>query len=107
MTGYKWNAYILFFLLDNSFPFTYTFNENDYQYNKNAKENNMRKNKKIDVLLIVMLFIMAVSGFAIPFFRELLWITIVHKMASVLFCILCTMHVLQYKKGKGGKKNVS
>lgn len=67
----------------------------------------MRKNKKIDVLLIVMLLIMAVSGFAIPFFRELLWITIVHKMASVLFCILCTMHVLQYKKGKGGKKNVS
>lgn len=46
MTGYKWNAYILFFLLDNSFPFTYTLNENDYQYNKNAKENNMRKKQK-------------------------------------------------------------
>lgn len=67
----------------------------------------MRKNKKIDVLLIVMLFIMAVSGFAIPFLRELLWINAMHKMSSVLFCILCTMHILQYKKGKGEKKNVS
>ncbi len=46
MTGYKWNAYILFFLLDNSFPFTYTLNENDYQYNKTRRRTICEKTKR-------------------------------------------------------------
>lgn len=45
MTGYKWNAYILFFLLDNSFSFEYTLNENDYQYNKRKGEQYAKKQK--------------------------------------------------------------
>lgn len=67
----------------------------------------MRKNKKIDSILMITMIGMAASGFAIPFLREWFWITALHKLSSVLFCILCTMHVLQYKRVRGGKKNVS
>lgn len=67
----------------------------------------MRKKKRIDLLLIVSMIFMAISGFAIPFLKEMVWIGVGHKMFSILFCILCVMHILQYKRGRGGKKNVS
>lgn len=67
----------------------------------------MRKNKKIDIFLMVSIVCMAVSGFAFPFLQGCIWVSVVHKISSVLFCILCVMHILQYKRGKRGKKNVS
>lgn len=67
----------------------------------------MRNNKKIDILLIVIMILMAISGFLIPVLQSWVWISVVHKISSVLFCVFCMMHILQYKRGRREKKNVS
>ncbi|WP_461809922.1 hypothetical protein [Faecalimonas sp.] len=67
----------------------------------------MRNNKKIDILLIVIMILMAVSGFLIPVLKSWVWISVVHKISSVLFCVFCMMHILQYKRGRREKENVS
>ena len=67
----------------------------------------MRKNKRVDILLIATMILMAVSGFLIPVLQTWVWISAVHKISSVLFCILYVLHISQYKRGRRAKKNVS
>lgn len=67
----------------------------------------MRNSKKIDIVLIVIMILMTVSGFLIPVLKSWVWISAVHKISAVLFCVFCMMHILQYKRGRREKKNVS
>ena len=62
--------------------------------------------KMINKILILFLIIMAVSGFLIRPLSESMMMVAIHKLSAVIFCVLCLMHGLQYRK-KRGKRDVS
>ena len=66
----------------------------------------MNKRKIVNRLLIVFLIIMAVSGILIRPLGEGMLVIMLHKLSAVLFCVLCVVHGLQYRKRKV-KKYVS
>lgn len=61
--------------------------------------------KMINRCLIIFLIIMAVSGFLIRPLGESMMMAAVHKLSAVVFCVLCVLHGLQYRKRKDRRKN--
>lgn len=61
----------------------------------------MNRKKLVNKLLIVFVIMMAVTGFLIRPMGEAMWMIGLHKLSAVMFCVLCVMHGLQYRKRKG------
>lgn len=60
----------------------------------------------VDYVLLITLGVICVSGVLLHPLKDIMLIKILHKLASVVFCIATIGHVVQHKK-KGKKKNVS
>ena len=65
-----------------------------------------KKYRIVDIVLIISLGIICISGVLLHPLNGVLLIKIVHKLASVVLCIALIWHVIQHKK-KGNKRNVS
>lgn len=65
-----------------------------------------RKYRIVDMVLIISLVLICLSGIILHPLKDVLLIKIIHKLSSATLCIALICHVVQHKK-KGNKRNVS